>query len=105
MTHDPIQRWGLEWNTSAGRDFVVPDYQGRYVTYDDHVEAIRQAEQRVLDAARERVLGALESERIKWQYRVDTSDGEESMIGCRYIDYAEATERAIYLAAAALGEK
>ncbi len=89
-------------------DYGEPDGYCMGYPYCDHYcvcSALRACEQRVLDAAMERVLGALESERIKWQYRVDTSDGEESMIGCRYIDYAEATERAIYLAAAALGEK
>jgi len=68
------------------------------------LRAIRAAVQRERKAAAERVLGALDTERIKWQYRVDTSDGEESMIGRRYIDYVEAMERAIELAAAALGE-
>lgn len=128
-THDPIQRFSAYHSGDPHKVGLWADGGGYWVTYADHVEAVRQAradtirinaefhysrecEQVGYDrgraderkAAAERVLGALDTERIKWQYRVDTSDGEESMIGRRYVDYVEAMERAIELAAVALGE-
>lgn len=103
-THDPIQRFSAYHSGDPHKVGLWADGGGHWVTYADHVEAVRQARADERKAAAERVLGALDTERIKWQYRVDTSDGEESMIGRRYIDYVEAMERAIELAAAALGE-
>ncbi len=46
-----IQRWDIDYDPQDGVDFAAKyDGTGRFVTYADHVEALRQAEQRAANA-------------------------------------------------------
>ena len=52
--HLPIQRWTKVFTRYPASE-VLPNENGEYVTYADHLAALRDCEERVLDAAREAV--------------------------------------------------
>ena len=52
--HLPIQRWTKIFTRYPASE-VLPSENGEYVTYADHLDALRACEERVLDAARDAV--------------------------------------------------
>ena len=52
--HLPIQRWTKVFTRYPASE-VLPNESGEYVTYDDHLAALRACERQMLDAAREAV--------------------------------------------------
>lgn len=52
--HLPIQRWQKIFTRYPASE-VLPNENGEYVTYADHLAALRACERRMLDAAREAV--------------------------------------------------
>ena len=69
--HPPIQRWQKIFTRYPASE-IVPSENGEYVTYADHLAALRACEERVLNAAREAV-AALTAGRK----RMDYEDGPE----------------------------
>ena len=52
--HPPIQRWQKIFTRYPASE-IVPSENGEYVTYADHLAALRACERRMLDAAVQRV--------------------------------------------------
>ena len=52
--HLPIQRWTKIFTRYPASE-LLPNENGEYVTYDDHLAALRDCEERMLNAARESV--------------------------------------------------
>ena len=73
--HLPIQRWQKIFTRYPASE-IVPSENGEYVTYADHLAALRACEERVLDAARE----AIEVLLKEWWEKPDDLKELKSMV-------------------------
>ena len=73
--HLPIQRWTKVFTRYPASE-VLPNENGEYVTYADHLAALRACEERVLDAARE----AIEVLLKEWWEKPDDLKELKSMV-------------------------
>ena len=77
--HLPIQRWKKIFTRYPASE-VLPNENGEYVTYADHLAALRDCERRVLDAAREAVEVRLKEWWEKFEGNPDDLKGLKSMV-------------------------
>lgn len=65
--HLPIQRWTKVFTRYPASE-ILPNENGEYVTYADHLAALRACERRMLDAAREAVAAIRDA--LNTHYRI-----------------------------------
>lgn len=75
----PIQRWTKIFTRYPASE-VLPNENGEYVTYADHLAALRDCEEQVLDAAREAVEVLLKEWWEKFEGKPDDLKELKSMV-------------------------